>query len=120
MKKHFRSAVKGYIYSLWNGDLMEYSGEALYTNTCANKHDRIYPRNTIFIILDEHGDEIKRLQCSRNEGEVYGKTVWLTESNKRKAADIFIKHEEEQITNLNLKIENSKALIRTLNTIESN
>ena len=98
----------GYLYNLWAGELREYGGEVYHG---------IYCDSAYFLVKDKHGRVVKKLNCAMSEGEIHNKTVWLQESNKRKAADILIEHEEEQIAKLRFQIENHEKLIASLKNI---
>lgn len=67
-----------------------------------------------FIVLDDNDRVMKKLCCSGVEGEICNKSVWLTESNPAKAAEILIRYEEEQIAKLRFQINNHEDLITSL------
>lgn len=107
----------GYLYSPWHGKLREYKGELIHYGDCRD-YEPIVPERTFFLVQDEHGRVIKKLQCSSVEGEVSNKLVWFYERNWSGAAEALIKYEELRIAKLELEIENHRMLIETLKSIE--
>lgn len=113
MRTRGESLGVGYLYSVWNGKLKEYKGTITYF---AELRENIYiqPERTFFEIFDARGIIVKKYQCASKEGEIHNKVVWLYESNRRKAAEILIEYEKQQIAKLQMQIENHKELIELL------
>ncbi|MBR0323250.1 MAG: hypothetical protein IIX06_02015 [Bacteroidales bacterium] len=97
-----------YLYNCYNGKLIEHRGYIV-------KNDYRLNHAGIFFAYakDENGNDTV-YNCTTIEGEVYGKVVWLSESNIHKAAEILIKHEEEQIYKLKLKIAGHEVILNNL------
>lgn len=105
MSNDFEQIGTGYLYNLWNGTLREYRGEVLH------KKERDV---TYFIVRDKNDRVVKKLCCSPIEGENCNKSVWLSESNRAKAASILIEYEKQRITELQFQIKNHEELIDSL------
>ena len=104
-----------YLYNLWNGKLKEYPGKVLHKEKYEDFYGRrIIPEVNYFMAHDVNGRVVKKLCCSSVEGEICNKGVWLSESNKSKAAEILIRYEEEQIVKLTFQIKNHEELIESL------
>lgn len=115
MSNDFEVIAEGYLYNLWNGKLKEYRGKVLHKEKCEDVYGRyISPEVNYFMVYDEHDRVVKKLCCSGVEGEICNKGLWLSESNKSKAAEILIQYEEEQIAKLKFQIENHEELIESL------
>ena len=111
----FKNLGMGYLYNLWNGKLKEYRGEVLHKKKYEDSYGRyISPEVNYFMVHDEDNRIVKKLCCSAVEGEICNKGLWLSESNKSKAAEILIQYEEEQIAKLKFQIENHEELIESL------
>ena len=108
-----RTISEGYLYNLWNGKLKELKGE-VRLNESYVLNDYIIPEKTYFLLFDEHGRIVKKMQCSKIEGELYNKVVWLKEANRDKANKILIEYEEQQISELEFRIRNHEELIKVL------
>lgn len=105
----------GYLYSPWNGKLREYTGEVHHRDKYySTPGGYIIPEYTCFLVKDEGGRTIKKLECAFNEGELHNKVVWLKERDMSRAAGILIEYEEAQISKLRLQIENHECLIESL------
>ena len=118
MNDYFKFIATGYLYSPWNGTLREFAGEVRHREEYRSAYGRlIEPGHTHFIAKDDHGRNIKKFDCSINEGELHNKVVWLRESDKRKAADILIEYEETRIAKLKLQIENHESNIANLKAV---
>lgn len=113
MTERYHLLCTGYLYSVWNGKLKEYKGNVLYSDKCT-VNGYIPPKRTLFDVVDERGKKIKSLNCASKEGVVYNKVVWLVESDRSKAAEILIDWETQQISALQMKINNHNDLIDTL------
>ena len=115
MSNEYEVIAEGYLYNLWNGKLKEYRGEVLHKEKYEDSYGRyISPEVNYFMVHDEHNRIVKKLCCSAVEGEICNKGLWLSESNKSKAAEILIQYEEEQIAKLKFQIENHEELIESL------
>lgn len=115
MSGEFKEIAKGYLYNLWNGKLKEYRGAVLHKDEINRGFGKaILPEVNYFMVHDEHGKVVKKLCCSGVEGEIHNKGVWLTESDKSKAAEILIRYEEDQIAKLKFAIKNHEELIESL------
>lgn len=96
-----------YLYVYSDGQLRMYEGD-IYRRT-TEKSTR-----ASFFIKNHCGDYVKKLQCSVDEGKVCNKNVWLSERNVKKASEILIKYEEQQIAELRFKIADHEVVINTL------
>ena len=105
---------KGYLYNLWQGSIREYHGKITRTYRDDMGVRSYYSDKCHFEVLDEHGREMKSLLCSPNEGEIYQKSVFLHNKDKKRAAKILIENEEYEIAKIEYKLQNRKEIIETL------
>lgn len=116
MAKDFELIATGYLYTPWNGTLRELKGEVYHQDEHRSGY-YIVPEKNYFKVIDAHGKVVKKLQCAAHEGEIHNKVVWLRDRDARKAADILIAYEENQIAKLRFQIENHERMIDTLRSI---
>lgn len=115
MNNDFEQIGTGYLYNLWNGTLKEYRGEVLHKTERAIDYGMRTSREvTYFMARDKNDRVIKKLCCSPVAGEIGNKSVWLSESNRAKAASILIEYEKQRIAELQFQIKNHEELIDSL------
>ena len=86
---------KGYLYSMWSGALKVYEG-CVEQSVHGGDRYHFYVRRGTKII--------RRVMCNGHPGFVSNATVWLEERDDKKAIDILIQYENEQIEELKDRI----------------
>ena len=115
MNNDFEQIGTGYLYKLWNGTLKEYRGEVLHKVEYSIYNGMRATREvTYFMAKDKNNRIIKKFCCSPVEGEIGNKLVWLSESNRTKAASILIEYEKQRIAELQFRIKNHEEEIDSL------
>lgn len=110
---------RGYLYSLWSGQLRIYEGSVIPGRGRRSDYGRaefILERRFLddgtFIVYQNKVE--KTMSCSINPGEVMNAVVWLTERDDKRACDILIEYEKACIATLQEKIDGHKNKIRIL------
>ena len=83
--------MKGFMYSLWSGQLLVYEGEVVKTVSMDDD-------------LGRFDGKTKSFMCSIRPGVVCNSVVWLDERDDEKAKIILINYEEFQISILREKL----------------
>ena len=98
-----REAVNGFLYSIWNGSVKVYKGEA--------------------IVIDEKRgifkSKSKRFTCHAEPGEIYNAVVWLEERNDEIAIQLLIDYNYQQLDSAYEKVDNYKDKIQMLRSYKS-
>ena len=93
-----REAVNGFLYSIWNGSVKVYKGEA--------------------IVIDEKRgifkSKSKRFTCHAEPGKIYNVVVWLKEQDDERAVQLLIDHNYTQLYLACEKVTNYGNKIKTL------
>lgn len=111
--------MRGYLYSLWSGQLRVYEGSVHpgrgrrsdYGRATFILEQRFLDDGTS-IVYDGRVD--KTMMCSINPGEVVNAVVWLIERDDTRARDILIEYEKSCIITLQEKIDAHRNKIRIL------
>lgn len=95
-----------YKYKRDEHNIVEQVGDLIVTEKRWLVYDKYepYERKAEIKIKNDTGKVKKVYVVSSEEGEVFNNMVWLYESDIKKAAKMLMKHEEEIICDLNLKI----------------
>lgn len=95
-----------YKYKRDEHNIIEQVGDLIVTDRRWLVYDKYeqYDREAEIEIKNDAGKVKKIFVVSSLEGEVFNNMVWLHESDVQHASEILMKHEEEIIRELNLKI----------------
>lgn len=95
-----------YKYKRDEHNIIEQVGDLIVTDRRWLVYDRYeqYDRKAEIEIKNDAGKVKKVYVVSRLEGEVFNNMVWLYESDVQRASEILMKHEEDIIRDLNMKI----------------
>lgn len=99
---------KAYLYSLWSGKLIEYTGDIYYFSMRSNLDYWFHPYKVN-----------KNINCSGEEGVMYNSVVWLSNSDVKHAAEILMKYQEQCIALLQERINNHLNKIEVLKGVIS-
>lgn len=96
--------IKGYIYSMWSGKLVVHEGYVLPSKN--GRPGRFYRYR---------GDKLLgSIMCDNEPGVIVNSAVWFEERDDKKAIDMLIQYELDQIESCEVRIENHKAKIQML------
>lgn len=95
--------AKGYVYSLWTGQLKVEEGDV---------YNSIYDERLASFITKNK----KKYQCALNPGIIYNGIVWLLERDDNLARQIMIDYEEGMILKLEDKISNHRHKITMMSS----
>lgn len=93
-----REAVNGVLYSIWNGSVRVYEGEAI-------------------VIDEERGifkSKSKRFTCHAEPGKIYNAVVWLKEQDDERAVQLLIDYNYTQLDLTYEKVYNYQNKIQML------
>ena len=105
-KRFVSVCERAYGYSLQKDVLLSYEGHVIRFEL--NEFDGL-------LVISKN----KKLQCSANPGKIHNHVLWLEEDNIKKAAEIFIEYEKEQINKSLKSIDRRNNVISMLERIES-
>lgn len=94
----FKSIGTGYFYRIVNGKFMVSAGEIQHSDgrTYWNRYQE--PECTIFITRNKRTGKINTREiCAETPGEVRNGKVWLEEPDKKRAVQLLIEYEENEI-----------------------
>lgn len=114
MNGNFQPLGKGYLYNLWNGTVQEYGGEIYRKEYKCKNGPYVYKEAAFFMVKDKYNRTTKKLQCGKDEGVVYNKSVWFFKPNRKKAIRILLDYEKMCIAELQFKILNHEVLVEQL------
>ena len=106
--KLFRKVDVGYLYCIIDNQLVEKYGEVWHRDEWYFDSKHWEPEKNIFVVLSDSGTPSLKEICAESAGEVIDGKVWLQLYDRRKAAELLMKYEQEKIDKL---IEENKRAI---------
>ena len=106
--KSFEKVDVGYLYYIIDNQLVEKYGEVWHRDEWYFDSKHWEPEENIFVVLSDSGTPILKERCTKSAGEVVDGKVWLQLYDRRKAAELLMKYEQEKIDKL---IEENKRAI---------
>lgn len=106
--KLFRKVDVGYLYYIIDNQLVESYGEVWHRDEWYFDSKHWEAEENIFVVFQNPRRTILKKHCTRSAGEVVDGKVWLQLYDRRKAAELLMKYEQEKIDKL---IEENKRAI---------
>lgn len=99
-RESFEKVGVGYLYRILNNRLVESYGEIKHRDEWHYDSKHYEPELNIFVVISESGIPIAKERCAESAGEVIDGKVWLEVYDRRKAAELLMKYEQEKIDKL--------------------
>lgn len=99
-RESFKKVGVGYLYRILNNRLVESYGEIKHRDEWHYDSKHYEPELNIFVVISESGTPIAKERCAESAGEVIDGKVWLEVYDRRKAAELLMKYEQEKIDKL--------------------